>query len=296
MTDWHAPFYAISAALTFSYASVGLRQYSDRFGAYWMNAYKAYIALIAFFIFILINNEWISFVENLQAGPSLYLFASGFIGLGVGDFFLLRAFSKIGATRSLTIFQCQPVMMIVLGYLFFQQTITGIQAIGILVLISAVLILCQESAKKTGSWKDTGVFYALLGTGIDAIGVIMSRQAFEVLESLSVGQANMIRFMGACIAFTIFSFIWPLNTFKKLKSLSKKEGLHVSFVGLMATFVALFFWIKAISEGNLAITVALVGMGPIFAALFESWAYKTWPTRSLWWALILCVAGMVLGI
>ena len=70
----------------------------------------------------------------------------------------------------------------------------------------------------------------------------------------------------------------------------------MSFVGLMATFVALFFWIKAISEGNLAITVALVGMGPIFAALFESWAYKTWPTRSLWWALILCVAGMVLVI
>lgn len=60
-------------------------------------------------------------LQHLSSPSALYLVGSGFIGLAVGDYFLFRAYQRIGSARTIMVFSFSPLFLTLEGFLFLAK-------------------------------------------------------------------------------------------------------------------------------------------------------------------------------
>lgn len=78
----------------------------------------------------------------------LYL---GLIGTGLAYALWFRGISKLNATAASYLGLLSPVVATLLGYLFLQQTLTSIQLLGVVVVLSSVLLGQQTFRRSSGA-------------------------------------------------------------------------------------------------------------------------------------------------
>ena len=123
-------FLALGANLAFSSASIVYAKYSVLRSPMWMNATKASIAFGALTLLILV------FPPETINLPAIANFAlSGFIGLNIGDLFLLRAFVQLGPGRTLMLFGFHPLILGSLSWLLFGEQIAAYKLISVVFFI-----------------------------------------------------------------------------------------------------------------------------------------------------------------
>ncbi|MCJ8277609.1 MAG: hypothetical protein HRT44_05400, partial [Bdellovibrionales bacterium] len=83
--------YAFSSVLTFSTAAIGFTYFTQKVSPLWMNIFKCLVALIFSF-----GTMYAWGYDLWQPLHKIWPFLlSGFIGLNIGDLFLLSAYKKI---------------------------------------------------------------------------------------------------------------------------------------------------------------------------------------------------------
>lgn len=300
--------YPIGALFFFSLASVYFTRYSRSISVFWMNSLKGLVAMICFGVTTLAVHVLQPTTPFSSPISALNFFLSGMIGLGIGDIFLLRAYSTIGAARTLMIFSFQPLFIGIGSFFVFHQTVSSNQAVAILFLIACTLTISYEKYKESGSWQFKGVMFAVLAVILDNSGVILTRYGFEASPGISPFEGNFIRTVGAVASFfllkpTLFSYLQ--NGFKKIHLLKDEssvekilEGENISarrripiIVSFFGSYVALSLWLIAIQRGHLATMAGFGGLAPVFATTIECVAQKKWPTKYLWASLVLFVIG-----
>ena len=117
LEDFH--IYAISANFCFALGTMAFTHFTNKASSAWMNLFKASVACVCFFLAASIFEEWMI----LNAKSYGLFFISGFIGLGIGDYFLLRSFSVLGPGRTLMLFGFQPIFLGIMGKIFFDQEV-----------------------------------------------------------------------------------------------------------------------------------------------------------------------------
>ncbi|MCP4914853.1 MAG: DMT family transporter [Oligoflexia bacterium] len=280
---------ALSANLCFALGSQFFAHYSRTIGSMWMNWAKASIALICFTIYCLF------FVDHVTLSMKNYslLLISGFVALGGGDIFLLKAFSDLGPGRTLMIFGFQPLILSTAGYYLFNQTIDTSKFWAIAFFIICLFIFSLEKFKQERSWNLKGSLFALLGMGLDAFGIIITRSVFDSNPSFSPMEGNAIRCVGAIFLFVIITkFFKPLNLIQKFKDLSKRDKGFVILGSLLGTFLSLTFYLNALKLAHLGSLSGIAITGTIFASIFECFYHKKFPSRYLIGAFISFMLGM----
>lgn len=286
--------YVLISLACFSGASVWYGEFARRFSSAWMSLVKASVACAAFFLSTLIIYAlgWES-PEVLWQKESLFFFLSGVIGLGIGDVFLIQAFATLGSARTLIIFSFEPVILGIMAYFFFDQTVTLKQFAAIFILIACVWIISIERARVLGHWDFKGVLWAMLGVCFDNVGVIMTRYAFDSTGA-HVMSANLIRTFGAILVLLLY-FTWKKKAvYRPLFALPRKDLSLVLFVSFAGTFISLFMWLSAVKVGHLATLTALAGLGPIAGSLWEWKLLGKKPSPMLIYCLILTLPGLYL--
>src|SRR5688572_5411471 len=137
MTPQMAPILALGSSLCFATASVVFARFTRETSSAWMNTYKALICLLALALTLLLTSTW----NPVAQGPMAALLASGALGLGIGDLFLLLAFARIGASRTLLLFGFQPVILGVGASFLFGQPVEPRQALSIFFFMLCLFIL-----------------------------------------------------------------------------------------------------------------------------------------------------------
>ncbi|EQC44059.1 DMT family transporter [Bacteriovorax sp. Seq25_V] len=278
----------LGANFCFALATIIFTHFSNKVSSSWMNCAKASIACVCFFIFIL-SFEKMYAISTL--GISLF-FISGFIGLGVGDIFLLKSFSILGPGRTLMLFGFQPVFLGAMGKLLFNQDMELGKIISVIFFICCLITLSFESFRKDKSWGVKGMAIALLGMSLDSIGVLLTRHAFDISPGLSAMQGNLYRCLGAISVFVIMSFFRPLNFFSTFKSFTAKEKGFTIFGSILGTFLSLSLYLRALQTAHLGTLSGINITGTLFSSLFESIFLKRKPTISLFIALGFFICGM----
>src|SRR5690606_31559311 len=128
----------------------------------------------------------------------------GAIGLCVGDLFLFKAYTTLGAGRSLVLFSFQPVLLGLYGIVILGQTFSPAQIGAVACMIACLGVFLLERNKLTGKWDLHSFLWAFTGIVLDAIGVMLTRSAYELSPTLDSMQVNLIRCLGALMAF----FLW----------------------------------------------------------------------------------------
>lgn len=284
--------YALGSNITFATASLYFTDFSKKLGALWMNYFKACVAFICF-IFVLFVFQ---IDLNISSQSFLYLVISGIAGLMIGDIFLLRAFTHLGSGRVLMIFGFQPLLLGVASYYLFDETFSLYRLIAVLFLMSCLFCFSIESFKEKGHWDIRGICFALIGVGLDACGLLLTKRAFDLTPGISVFLANAIRSGVTVLGFFLVSFIpyFALNIVAPFKALQKKEKKLVLLASFLGTFMSLAFYMHAIQIGHLATISAIAGTSPLFATLFEIYKGRKKMTKYLALAILSFISGVVI--
>ena len=276
-TDYLPYLLAFSAAVVFSLSSIVFTNFSRQVSALWMNTVKCLVATIGFLILNQFFYGWHP-VEN----NSLYaFFISGFIGLGIGDIFLLAAFAQIGPSRTLMVFGFTPLLTGLMGYMFFGQEMTALKFTAIFFMLLCLFIFSLEGYKKKGSWEIKGLLFALTGVLLDASGIGLTRYGFDLSPEVLPTEGNFYRCLGAIVAFILISRFKPIKVVENFKTLTKRQKYLVLVGSLGGTFLSLWLFLSAVRIGHLASVSAIGVTGPFLAALFETIFYKEKPSKYL---------------
>ena len=284
--------YVLTLLANFSFAlgSQFFTHYSKRFSSTWMNTFKAIVATICFLFVVMLSGGFLatSFI-NIS-----WFFLSGFIALGLGDIFLLSAFTKIGPGRTLLLFGFHPLIVGVISYFKFGQLIDQDKLWAILFFICCLITFSYESFKLKGKWEVLGLVLAFSGMLLDAIGITITRYGFDLNPEITPFEGNFYRCIGALMCYMLVGFFRPFNFRKNLKVLNRKSLSIVTFGAFLGTFLSLAFYLEAIKTAHLASITAISITAVIFSATFECIWEKKLPNKYLVISFVFFAFGMKL--
>lgn len=281
---------AIGANLTYSTASMVFSIYAKRFSSMWINQIKVFVAFLAFLVAMVVTKQMAP-VSNY--GIAL-LVLSGFTGLCFGDIFLFRAFTTLGPARSLVLYSFQPLMLGLYGYFFLNQLFSLNQTLAVICMIFCIFIFMLERNKLTGFWDLRSFVWAFLGITLDAIGVMLTREAYEMDPSLETFQVNVIRCMGALFGFLILSPKSYLNIVKDLTVLRKREISLLVASAICGCFLSLTLYLAALKYAHVGTLTAIAITGPVWVSMLECLYHRRLPNMYLVVAFSFFLAGFYL--
>ncbi len=283
-----ATLFALGANLCFSLSTVYFAILAKKNGALWMNCFKAIIAFSCFLVL------FIFFPVNIFQSASLFFLVSGFIGLGIGDIFLIKGFQEIGPARTLILFSFQPIIFLFIDKFFFNENLALNNILAVVIFIICLFLFAYENIKASKNWSLIGIYCALLGILLDGIGIFLSKKGF-IITGFDGNTANFIRCFGAILFFALYSLNRPINILSKFNELSpklKKQALFFSFLG---TFLSLYLYLNAIKFGVLSVITAISVTGPILSTIFELIILKKKPSRIMYICLSLFLFAFYLN-
>lgn len=288
-------FYALGATLCFSYSSTIFTEFARKISPFWMNSFKAFVALFAFWITVISLRAWVP--PNLNTFVALV--SSGCIGLMIGDIFMLHAMKDLGASRMLMIFGMQPFFLGIASYFLFDQAFSVKNFIGVILMLGCLYTISLESYKKSGHWQLKGMLLGLIAILLDAVGILMTRYGFDKTPGITSPQVNAIRCVGAVIGFVIINYVYnkreqQISFQPTWNTLNKNEKTKIILSSIGGTYCSLMLYLVAISKGQLSVISSVSVTGPMFAGIFECVRTKRLPSAFLFVAFLFFIGGFAI--
>ncbi|HVJ64229.1 MAG TPA: DMT family transporter [Bdellovibrionota bacterium] len=264
---------------TMLYATLG-----RNIGVRRLNFFKALFSLIFFFIATLI---WGSFTWPREV---IYLLlGSGFLGFALGDLFIFYGFSKMGAGRALMLTAFAPLFVLMWSHLLYDTATQPRVFLGVLALIACLFFLSLEKLKSFEVRPK--VFLAVIfGISLESLGVVFSKEAFNLAPTLDAFSANFFRISISLVFLIVFLGVKRVSL--NPNDITRRDLKLTILSSFLGTFLALFFYLNALSQGEAPVISALSNLSPIYAAIFDHVLAKRWPTK---WFL-LAIASMFTGL
>ncbi|MGZ3723836.1 MAG: EamA family transporter [Bdellovibrionales bacterium] len=285
-----AYYLALGSSLCFAGGSLLFADIARKISPLWMNAFKAILAWVCFSATVVIFGVWVQ-LSTLQIAA---LLGSGILGLAIGDIFLLTAYARMGAARTLILWGFQPLFIAVEAYFLFHQDLSWTLALAVLFFLACLFTFSLEKFKQDGHWELYGLGAALIAVILDNSGLVLSRWVFDTAPDMNAFQCNFIRSSGALMFFFVFGSVRKIHLLDGWRRL----GSHGRVVATVASFLGCFFslclYLTAVKIGHLASISALSAAGPILASAMECLYLRKRPTAYLLIALALFLAGFAI--
>jgi len=256
---------------------------------------KNLVALTAFVLAtagsVLFGGESLSALSSASAA---YFFISGFLGLGIGDYFLFRGFQRLGSARTIMVFSFSPLFLTLEGLFFFGQQLNIGQGIAIFLMMACVWTISFEKFRSDGHWEWRGILFAFVGVLLDNVGVVLSRQAFDLSPGTTAFTANAVRCVGSVIPLLLWGFLRRERVFFRFKELRWPDRSLVVFASFMGSFLSLSLWLTALKIGHIGGLAGVGSFNPLAASLWEWALLRKRPSRYLLLALALFLSGFFL--
>lgn len=286
---------ALLSAILFSGSSVIFTRFSVSHSSLWMNLMKNTVALAAFacaaLVSVTVGGESLA---GLGIRPVGSLFLSGLLGLGIGDWFLFRGYQRLGSARTMLVFSLSPLFLTLEGWLIFGQELHFGQGLAILLMMACVWTISFEKFRASGHWEWKGIWFAFVGVLLDNVGIVLSRQAFDLSPATTAFTANLIRSAGSVLPLLVFAHFSGEKVFRRFGRLEWRDRSLVVFSAFMGSFLSLSLWLTALKIGMIAGLAAVGSFNPIAASLWEWLLLRRRPSPYLIAALALFLAGFFL--
>lgn len=272
------------ATLLWSIAATLYATLGRNIGVRRLNFFKA---LFSLFFFFLATLAWGSFVWPKEVLSLLLM--SGFFGFALGDLFLFYGYSKMGAGRAMMLVAFSPLFVLLWSKIIYGTDVSPRAMWGVLALIACVFFLSLEKIQKF-EVSPKVVIAMIIGIILDDLGLVLSKQAFNIAPQLDAFSANFFRITTAVVFLSVFLSVKkvPMNPLHITRRDLKLTVLS-SFLG---TFLALYFFLNAVSKGSATVMAALTNLSPIYASIFEHAIEKRMPTK--WF--VLAIVSMFVGL
>ena len=194
----------------------------------------------------------------------------GFWGTGLHNAFAYVGLQYTTATNGVILNSSIPIMIIVLGWLVYRETITRVQSLGVAISLAGILaIVCRGDVSTLAQLSfNKGDFIVLAGMIFWAAYTVFLRMKPAELPGLA---------LLACCGTVGTLLLFPLFMFEMLYMDGKVEltpgtVMAMLYVGIFPAFVGYVFWNKGVAEVGPNIAGIFVHLMPPFGALL-AWLF-----------------------
>jgi drug/metabolite transporter (DMT)-like permease len=221
----------------------------------------------------------------------LWLSFSGLIGFFIGDLFLFKSLTVIGARLSMLVMTFSPALTAIIGFVMLSEKLRLHHIWGIVLILSGILMAFQSRtrAKEVAKISIKGLLFALGGALGQSFGLILSKKGIVGYDPFAGTQIRIIT------GFVFFALL--VTVMKRWSSLiqstkdvtSMKQVIFGSFFG-PGLGVALSMIAITLTETGIA--SALMSLTPIVLILPSLFKGRRIAPLEVWGAII-SVSGVM---
>ncbi len=254
---------ALFTAICWTATSIFFEQASKKTNSFAINIIRLVLALVFLSVFCLVVYKRI-LPFNASLHSIIWLSISGLIGFTLGDLFLFEAFVLIGARVSMLIMALAPPLAAIIGFFFFQETMSIKSLFGMILTLTGITFVILERNNKTIRINKKQLFIGILlafgGAVGQALGLNLSKFGMSDLDPFSSTQIRVIAgIVGFIIAFS-FMKVWS----KVLISLKNREAMTFASLGaFFGPFLGVSFSLLAIKHTSTGVASTIMALPPV---------------------------------
>jgi drug/metabolite transporter (DMT)-like permease len=282
---------ALSCALLWAIAVILFRKSGETVSPSGLNLFKNTLALILFIPTSLILK--VPLFPEISLGDYMIVMASGIIGLTISDTLFFRSLNLLGAELSAIVDCLYSPFIIGLSVLFLKERMSGLQILGVVLIISAVLGVSGIREKKYISKRDLGmgIFFGVLAMATMAVGIVMLKPVLNHTPLLWVTEA---RLLAGCAGLAVYILLNPRGK-QILGSLIAVRNWQYMLPGsFLGAYLAMVIWLGGMKYTQASIASALNQTSNIFVFILAAIILKEPVTLIRILAIILAFSGVVL--
>jgi len=224
--------------------------------------------LLALAFLMLLNLVFYGYLLPTGAGLERWLWfgLSGAIGYALGDVFLFQSFLCIGAQRGMLMMSLAPLMSAALAWIFFDETLTALQLLGVLVTLAgvALVILRRRNAASHASCSPAqGALFGLGAAASQAVGYVLSKQG--LVGDFPPLAGNSIRMLAAVLALWVLASLQGKvrETFRSVQA--RRDVLTwLALAAFTGPVLGATLSLYALQNTQVGIASTLIALPPVF--------------------------------
>jgi len=257
---------ALATSVAWSGTSVLFTKATQQVGSIIVNRIRVILGLT---FLMLLNWALYGYLLPVNAGTDRWIWfaLSGAIGYALGDVFLFQSFLCIGTQRGMLMMSLAPLMSAGLAWIFFGETLAGIQILGIFVTLAGIawVIMRQDRSLPTSQICSPvqGVLFGLGAATGQAVGYVLSKQGLT--DNFSPVAGNSIRMLAA------FIVLWTLasvqgKTKETINSMREKPKVlgWLTMAAFTGPVLGATLSLYALQYTQVGIASTLIALPPVF--------------------------------
>ncbi|MBI3179905.1 MAG: DMT family transporter [Deltaproteobacteria bacterium] len=283
------PVYALLTALAWSGAVILFKKSGDAIHPVGLNTFKNVLALPALAL------TWL--VVGAPASPTksdvVILLASGVLGIGVADTLFFHCLRILGASRTAIVECAYSPSVVVIAYVQLGETLTGLDALGALLIVGAVLLTTERKGTELARGHLVlGVAYGIAAVALMAFAIVWAK---PVLAHYDVLWSTTIRMVGGVGSLLV---LWVLSRDARAQvrhAFTPQPAWRYALPGaFLGTYVSLLFWIAGFKYTAANIAALLNQTNTILVVVWATLFLREPLTVRTSVAVVLACAGSVL--
>jgi drug/metabolite transporter (DMT)-like permease len=283
--------FSLLAAINWAFAVILFRKSGETVHPIGLNLFKNILSIVFLVPTIYIFGE--AFFYPTPACHYLLFLLSGALGIGLADTLFFKSLNLLGAGLSAIVTCMYSPFIIVLSFLYLDETLTLVQFMGVIIILFAVLAAAgRENSDDVGRKAILrGILLGVLSMAATAVAVVAIKPVLETSPLFWVTEVRLIG--GAIVLLIVLALHSSRRTIIHSVFSTKRWGYTVSG-SFMGAYLAMIIWLAGMKYTQASIAATLNQTSTIFTFLFAALLLREKITLLRALGIVLGFSGMLL--
>ncbi|UCD64287.1 MAG: DMT family transporter [Candidatus Zixiibacteriota bacterium] len=283
--------FALITAVFWAIAVILFKKSGETVHPVGLNLFKDVLAAILF-----VPTLWIFEGSVFRAAPwqdYLLLLASGALGIGIADTLFFMCLNRLGAGLTAIVDCFYSPFIIGLSMLWLGESLSWLQLVGVLLIISAVLAATYQSPSGGADPRNIilGIAYGILSLALMALGIVMIKPLLNQSPLLWVTET---RLLGGVVVLVVILACHPLRR-RIISSIYSSGGRVYTISGsVVGGYLSMVLWLAGMKFTQVSTAAALNQTTNIFIFIFAAIFLKERINIQRLAGIVLAVLGALL--
>lgn len=263
--------FAILTAVSWAFAVILFKKSGETVHPIALNLFKNLLAMVLLLPTIFLFGEP---VRNLfTAEEYAVILLSGALGIGIADTLFFKSLNLLGAGLSAIVDCMYSPSIIILAFLWLGETLSVMQILGTIIIVSAVLTISKTDNGRIISRHDLiwGIILAILAMVTMAVGVVIVK---PILDRSPLLWLTEVRLIGGAIILVFVLLLHPGRRRIISPRLDRRSWTYTISGSFIGAYVAMILWLAGMKYTKASIAAALNQTANIFIFIFAAWLLK----------------------
>jgi len=256
---------ALGTAVCWTCSSLAFERATRRFGSLVVNVLRVSIAFALLCVIASIERGRV-LPDDATGAQWAWLFASGVVGMALGDLCLFRAYVEIGARMTMLVQTLSPVFTALIGWLMLGEGLNLQGLAGIALVVGGVAWAVSDRAPRDPAGTShahplRGVLLAIGGALGQAGGLVLSKRGMDGYDPVAATQIRVLAGIAGFALVISATRFWP----RVRAALGDRGGMTALSIGaLFGPCLGVVFSLYAVAHTEAGVAAAIIATTPVW--------------------------------